>query len=108
VSTTDEVELAETRRRELDARRQAEEDLVAVMRLPAGRRWVWRLLEQRTGIHNGSYVYAEGGNGRHDAHLEGRRAVGLELLLELQRVCRVEYLLMVDEGLDALRRALPE
>lgn len=73
------------------------------MSLPAGRRFMWRLLEQRTGIHSGSYVFGEAGNGRHDAHLEGRRAIGLELMAETQRLCLKEYLLMVEEFLSALR-----
>jgi Ser/Thr protein kinase RdoA (MazF antagonist) len=78
--------------RELE-RIQAEADLRAVMSSPAGRRFVWRLIEQRCGLHNGVYspVHSD------MALAEGRRAIGRELLAEVHRVAPPQANQMIHE-----------
>lgn len=92
----DEKEQAE-RRREL-AQLQAEADLRAVASSPAGRRFLWRLIEQRCGLLNGIQTESQA----QMSHAEGKRAVGRELLAELQRVAPPQATQMVREWTQAL------
>lgn len=71
------------------------EDVRAVMSTPAGRRWVWRLLES-TGVWGASFT----GDALSGAHAEGRRFVGVALMAELQRDAEDAYVRMVVERLQ--------
>lgn len=62
------------------------------MATPAGRRFVWRLLEQ-AGLLSPSYTEPPTGA----AYNEGRRAVAIALLKEVQRVCPDSYATSVEE-----------
>lgn len=81
------------------ARLQAEADLRAVAATPAGRRMLWRLIEQKCGLHNG--VLSE--SHAVMAHAEGKRSVGRELLAELQRVAPPQATQMVREWMESLQ-----
>ncbi len=87
-------------------REQHEEDLRAVMGTAAGRRFLWRLLEQ-AGLHGRSYA----GAAEATAHNEGRRSVALDLLAEMQRVAPELYADSVEEWVGdfrARREAAPD
>lgn len=71
-------------------------DLRAVMGTQPGRRFVWRLLEQ-SGLHSPSYA----GEAMASAFNEGRRAVAIALMREVQRVCPELYVTMVRDQLAA-------
>lgn len=79
---------------------QADDDLRWVMSSAQGRRWLWRLLNSTrlfAGVHTGEALTS--------AHAEGGRAVGVAVMLELQRVDRRAYLAMVQEAIGALPEA---
>jgi hypothetical protein len=87
-----------------EARLQTQGDAQAVLSTPAGRRFVWRLIDSVARVHGASFC----GESTHaTAYQEGRRAVGIELLAELQRVAPAAYLLMVEEAMAALRERTP-
>lgn len=82
------------------AKREAEQrkaDLCAVMRTPAGRRTMWRLLND---CHVMSTIFSP--EPTRMAMLEGQRSVGVALTAELQSTCRNEYLVMLQEAVAAL------
>jgi len=96
---------------EEQAREQADQDLRAVLLTPAGRRFVWRVVESMTRSLDGSFA----GEATHaTAYNEGLRAVGLHITLETQRVAPELYVVMLQEALqereDARRRreAMPQ
>lgn len=72
------------------------EDLETLLVLPSGRRFLWTLLE-RTGVFGASYSP--------DTHAmaftEGRRSVGLELMLRLQRETPNRWVEMLGEVMQA-------
>jgi hypothetical protein len=73
---------------------QAAADLKAVMADPAGRRFVWRLLEL-AGIYRASFA----GESTHaTAFNEGQRSGGLRMLSEIFSACPGSYELMVKEA----------
>lgn len=80
--------LAETQRRE---------DLLAVMRTPAGRRFLFSLVE-RTGLFSAGWADTDLLLSR----AAGRRSIGEELLLELQAADKVLFCRVMTEPFDAL------
>ena len=72
------------------ARKQAADDLQAVMGTDAGRRFMWRQLGATSMFHE-----------CYSPEQEGGRRVGLALLREVMAVCPGQYLLMQKEALDA-------
>jgi len=75
----------------------ADEELRAVMVTPPGRRVVFRLLDSSTNLFGQSFT----GDALTSAFGEGRRAVGISLMQELQRACPREYLQMLGEAFTA-------
>lgn len=92
-------EKMEARRRlaEEDAARQRDEDLRNVMGTAAGRRFVWRLIDEHAGTFGGSFS----SDALTTAFNEGRRSVGRELMTEAQRLATSAYMDMLREHLDA-------
>lgn len=79
---------------------QAVADLQAVMNTPAGRRLLWRLIEGTSGAFGLSHA----GESTHEtAFNEGRRAVGLELMADVQREAPTLYVQMLAEEFDERR-----
>lgn len=70
-------------------RKQEIEDLKAVMSSPAGRRFIWRQLEQ-AGVYEACFT----------PESEGGRRIGLFLLHELITECPGEYLKMQSEKMS--------
>jgi len=99
VSTVDEKRIEGAARRDALAARQADEDLKAVMGTQQGRRVMWRLLHNGAGLYEPSFT----GEGLSSAYNEGRRSVGLKLMLELQRVDERAYIDMMSEALADAR-----
>lgn len=89
----DERQNAADRRRQAFEQQQATDDLLALLALPLGRRVLWRILDGRCGLHAASWT----GNRATD-YREGRRAVGIELMLECQDVAPQLFALMVAEA----------
>lgn len=79
------------------AKAQAEADIVAVMSTPAGRRFVWRLVNA-AGILGRSMSETD----RETAFNEGRRSFGLTVLDEVQALAKRHYLSMMHEQLNAV------
>ena len=77
-----------------DARRQREEDVKAMLSTPAGRRWLWHVLDGVAGLFGGSF---SGEGALTSAYNEGRRAVGVALMTEAQRIAPARYVEMVTE-----------
>lgn len=69
----------------------------AVMDSPAGRSFLWRVIEKMAVAFNGTYT----GEALHSAYAEGRRSVGLALIQELQKASPAAYLLMLQEEMDS-------
>lgn len=89
-------------RREADVKRQADDDLLAALSVPSGRRLLWRLLDRGAEVYGQSFVP---GDPLATAFQEGRRSVGLALMRELQRLSPEKYCEMVSEALSADRAA---
>ena len=85
---------------ETERQRQQEEDVRAVLATETGRRFVWALLDGHAGVFGASYT----GDGVSGAYGEGRRSVGIGLMLLVQRLAPDLYVRMVQEQLEALRR----
>lgn len=85
------------RRREKEHRRKQDADLRELMKLPVGRRFAWRLLNEMAGVFAPTFT----GNSQ-TFHLEGRRSVGIDLMQEIQRVAPDAYALMVSERMAEL------
>ena len=84
---------AKLRGRDKDVQRLAKEDLGAVLATQAGRRFIWRLLEERCRGLSSSYS----ANALEMAFLEGVRSVGCHLVEEIQREYTSHYVLMLEE-----------
>lgn len=84
------------RRREKDRLRQQRADLRAVMSTPAGRRFIWRLIDEVAGVFGPSWTGSS-----ETFYREGRRAVGIDLMREVQRTCPAEYVHALNEELAA-------
>lgn len=72
------------------------QDLRAIMSLPAGRRFIWRLLET-THLYQTSFGF---GNDRAN-YLEGERSIGVQLLAKLHKHCFELYQQMERENRTA-------
>jgi hypothetical protein len=84
------------RRLDLQRKRQQEKDVRDVMATPAGRRLVWRILDDWGGINSV--------NVNCDARTffnEGRRALARDVLVEVQRQAKPDYVRMLSEALKA-------
>lgn len=79
------------------AKEQREADVRAIMALPAGRRFVFGLLE-RNGLWDSSFS----NDAPSMAYAEGRRSSAINLMLELQHVDKAGYVLMMHEAFDAV------
>jgi hypothetical protein len=85
---------------ELRERQQRDEDLRFIMSSKQGRRFVWRVIDSLSAAFSPSFA----GEAQATAYNEGRRAVGLGLVMETQRVCQREYVAMLAEQLEAKER----
>ncbi len=74
--------------------------MAAVMSIPAGRRFLWRMLDEATGLFGASYA----GEANATLYREGQRSIGIALMTELQRVVPGDYARMIAEALDALQK----
>lgn len=88
----------ETRRDELRAKTE-DGDLGWAMSDARGRRLIWRLVEQFCGAFDASFT----DQALLTAYAEGKRAPGLRLVAEVQRVAPNDYLRMLAE--EMARRA---
>lgn len=82
------------------AKKQMESDWRFVMSTETGRRFVWRIIDEIAGSTNGSFA---AGAPDLTSFNEGRRAVGLQLITESQRITEKEYVHMVCEQLATQR-----
>jgi hypothetical protein len=90
---TDTIEELERHRLGQDElRRKQDEDLRHVLAEPQGRRLLWRLIDS-AGTFGASYA----GEPQATAFNEGRRSVGIALMLEAQRVAQARYVQMLQE-----------
>ena len=78
-----------------DVLEQTDADLLRMLSSPDGRRFLWSIIDGRARSSGASF---SGENTHHSAYLEGRRSVGLELMLDCQRVSSAEYVHMVEEA----------
>jgi len=79
-----------------ERQKQNDDDMRVLLSSPSGRRLFWRLLTQ-SGLYSSSYAESPTAT----AFNEGRRSVGLALLVEAQRVDAARYALALREQLDA-------
>lgn len=78
-------ELQEERAKALELRRvQREQDFRRVLATPEGRRLLWHIIRDLSGAYRLSY--AGSGQAEDTAFREGKRAVGLELMAEVQAI----------------------
>lgn len=95
-----ETELTERQRRRAEEKaHQQRADLERVLSSPEGRRFVWRVITA-AGTFGASFT----GELATGAYAEGRRAVGIALMQEAQRVAPALYLQMLHEEIDAAAR----
>lgn len=66
-------------------------DLAELLNLPAGRRYLWRVLEE-TGVYKQSFTGSS-----ETFFLEGHRKIGLWVLAEIMEINPDSYLLMIKE-----------
>ena len=76
------------------------EDLRVVLSSRPGRRFFWRVL-----VDSGVFASTFTGDALSGAFKEGRRAQGLDLMLEAQKVAPMKYLLTVEEAASDAREA---
>jgi hypothetical protein len=74
-------------------------DLVAVLSTPEGRRFVWDLLDEKAGTFGPSFV----GEPHSTSYNEGRRSVGLGLLVRCQQHAPDLYVQALQEQLAEAR-----
>lgn len=86
----------EARQREERWRRQSAEDFRWMLSHPQGRRVLWSVL-QLTGLFGKTF---DGTSGTY--HQEGRRSVGVDLMLHAQGIDPALYGRMITERMDAL------
>lgn len=97
---TDDVSEQQRRRQEAeDLKLQVDNDLRAVLAAPAGRRFMWRLIDDE------SESYSLDSNVT--SYREGIRHVRLEMKRECQRVSIQSYVAMVREQLERMEAAIP-
>lgn len=73
-------------------------DTAHIMSTTNGRRWLWRVLDEICGLHGASFsvdpiLMARG---------EGRRSVGIHLMLEAQKASPILWAKMLDERCEEL------
>lgn len=90
------------RQLEKDAARQRDDDARAVLSTVQGRRFLWRLVMGTANVMGQSFS----GDAANTAFAEGRRAVGIDVVAELQRVDPRAYLAMVTEAANWVARQL--
>lgn len=88
---------ARLRSREERREQQEREDLRAVLRTIEGRRLVWRFIDDVAGAFSRSYV----GDTTGTIFNEGRRSIGLALMVEAQRASHADYVHMMAEALQS-------
>ncbi len=93
--------MARDKRLEELAKSQREADLRAVLQTPAGRRLYWRLVNEVSCAFGPSFA----GDAHATAYNEGRRAVGLAMVLEAQTLQPDEYVAMLAEAVQDQRKA---
>lgn len=98
---SDETRQAGARKRARLARATERDDLRWLLSDPRGRRLFWGLLDKVCGVFASSFA----GDPLATAHGEGRRRVGIELMLRAQREQPRLYALGLAESLDELRAA---
>lgn len=76
---------------------QRDADLKAVLSTSSGRRLVWRLIDAEAGAFSLSFTGAM----ETTAFAEGKRSVGLALVIECQRVSSADYVQMLMEHLQS-------
>jgi hypothetical protein len=74
---------------------QREADLKALLALPAGRRFLWDLIDRRCNAHGTALSWS----GSEMYWLNGQRSVGVDLRVELEAHDPDNYLLMLQESL---------
>lgn len=90
--------MSEESRKEVAAH-QRDEDLRAAMSTPAGRRLLFRIIDEVAGAHAASFS----ADALAMAFREGRRDVGLTLLREIQRVTPTEAVHLITDSFSARR-----
>ncbi len=74
-------------------------DLATIMAMPEGRRYVFRLIDEVCGVFKPSYT------GSSETYLrEGKRAVGIAVMLEVQTKCTAQYVEMIKEAFNLKER----
>lgn len=96
-------EVREANKREAHARLLLEADIRRVMSDAGGRRFVWWMLDGVAGAFGPSFS----GDALQTAYKEGRRSVGLALLVEAQRVCPAYYVDMLREMFASMPVVVP-
>lgn len=103
MKATDADALGTAKRRERDARKQAEGDLRAVVATPAGRRVIANLIDAQ-GVGLPVVVI---GQPELTARNEGRRLVAIALRDAVKRLARADWLRLEQERLEREAAALP-
>jgi hypothetical protein len=80
-----------------DRQLQVEQDLRELVRLPAGRRFLWALIDERADLTTTTFC---GADTHRSAYLEGRRSIGVDLVNQLRRVAPSDYVHMVGEAVS--------
>ena len=91
MKTNDVKAAREQRQREKDAREQARLDLLSVMSTPAGRRFVWGLVDDESGTFTGDALTS--------AFNEGARSVRLALKQRAQEIIDFQALCLERDGI---------
>lgn len=92
---------AQRTRRELEKEREEirRRDLVEILSTPAGRRFLYDLVDRRCLVYSASYT------GNSDTYYrEGRRSVGIELITEVQARHPELWTKVLEEQLDFQKR----
>lgn len=87
------------RRIEASIQAQLDLDLMEALGSPGGRRLLWRLIFDAAKVHDRTFVP----DALVSAHAEGKRAVGLWLLEQIEQVSPSDYVHMLAEGVSAQR-----
>ena len=96
----DEEAVKKVRKRHNNKRDVEKEDIRSIMRLPGGRAFLWRLLSQCGVYHENLYPESPGAAQRQ----EGRRAMGLWVIKEIEDADPHAYARMRDEASNMERK----
>lgn len=98
-NAADPTKVRDRGRKQKREEQQELEDLRELLKLPAGRRFLWRMLERcavwKTSFHPSGQVFAAN---------EGRRGVGVELMTDLITADPQAWIDLQQELLDAERK----